>query len=135
MHEIALNVQLENITRAGVIARNLPDLLFQAKDAVIRPPTFYAGIAVTDELNLQDSVNIIVQQMMDHAVTEHGRKNLSHLGIVNNETLARARFVSTGKNGIPKANEVPLKIALEAQLVPFAPFMATGIPIGPEQVQ
>ena len=59
-HEIALNVQLQGIGRPSPIVRTRPDMMLAATNPLQRAFPSSAGIAVMDEMRLDDGIEIIV---------------------------------------------------------------------------
>lgn len=134
MHEIALNVQLEDIARAGVIAGHLSNLLPQPKDSVMGSTSLDTGITVPDKLHLQKLVDVVEEQVVHNPVPEKRRQDFPHLGVVDDEAFAWARLILPRKDGIPERNEIPLIVAFKAKLVLFTAFVTPCIFVCSEKV-
>ena len=68
-HEEALDVELQDVRIAGVVERRAPDEPVNPLDTQVGSFADPAGVAVEDELALEEVVDLVDDEVMDYAVT------------------------------------------------------------------
>lgn len=81
VHEVALDVHLEDIGWLCVVLRARTDMVVKAVNAVVGATILDAGIGIGNERALEESVQIIEDKVMHNAIAELSSKDLTLLGV------------------------------------------------------
>lgn len=134
-HEIASNIQLENIRVSGVVSGTGADEIVYPPDSIMSSLAFPAAVAVMDECPLKYRRYMIVDEMMHNSIPEIGGKDFSLYRFVHDETYAWFRFVSQGKNLFGEFKQIGLEVHFEAQCIDGAPLVSTCVKVGLKEIQ
>lgn len=127
-HEVALDVELDDESGAGVIFCGATDVGGEALLAEKGAFADTTGVGIDDEAAIPPVGANIIKEVMNDAVAERGGDDFADDGIVDDESDAAARFVATLDDAVAKKNEVFHVVQLEAMLVDgFALAFASAI--------
>ena len=94
IHEVTLNIQLEQIAFPLEIVRARADMVLQASDAEMGAHSLAARITVCDERTFEQGAYVVAQQMVHYAIAKVSGENLAFYRYVGNETYAAAHAVA-----------------------------------------
>ena len=128
-HEISPYVHFQHIAWTGVVTALLKDMLFQPLYSVMCATPLDAGVAVLNEGMLKKWIGVVIEQMVDYAVTELRGYYLAFLRVFNDKAGAGLGGVGVGKKFLAEIFQLPVHVALKLLLVCFAAFMPSGIKV------
>ena len=134
VHKVSFDIQLEDVTPTGIIARHRPDAVLQPENTVVGPSAGNARITVADERWNKQRGYVVIQQVMNHPVAELRGEHLAHLGVMDDEAGGRPGTVPPGNDCIPETEQFSFQIALETQLIVLPALMPAGILVSLVQV-
>lgn len=103
-HEVALDVEFDDESRAGVIFRGATDVGGEALLAEEGAFTDAAGVGVDEKAAVPPVSADIIKKVMDDAVAERGGDDFADDGIVDDKSDAAAGFVAALDDAIAKEN-------------------------------
>lgn len=116
-HEIALDVEFDGKSLAGVVFGDLANVVSEAFLAVKCAFADAAGIGISTKTAIPPFRADIEEEMMNHAVAKGGGDDFADDGVVNDEGDAAAGFVVMTDEAVAEINDVFHGIELELMLV------------------
>lgn len=133
-HEIALQVELQDIGIARIVVRAAAYVVLDAPDPFARTFAFAARVAVEDHARLEKRRQVVEQEVMHYPVPELRSENFSFYRSVHDETYARRRFVFPVPDLLVQGDEVVFEVHLERHLLLGIALVFACIVIGPENI-
>lgn len=134
VHEIGLDVQLEDIRLFLVIVAAGPDKMSGPFDATERAFAHPAAVGIVNQLAVDNGIDAAVQQVMHNAVCEIGRENFAHHGFVNNKCDAGPGCVGPLMHSDRQLVEMFFLVHFKPELVMGIALVFAGVPIGQVQL-
>ena len=133
-HEEALDVELQNVGIAGVVARTAPDEPVDPLDSQVASLAESARVAVEDELVLEEVVDLVDDEVMNDAVAELGGEDLALDRFADHEGERGAGCVGPCIDLFAQAQEVLLVVNLERGRVRCTSLVAAATLVGREDL-
>jgi hypothetical protein len=134
-HEIALDIQFEDIAISRVIAGARTDKMIQPLDAIRSSLAETAAITVVQKRPFKNRIDVVVNQMMDDSILKISGKNLPLQRFEADKTDALPDGIGSCRDFPAKLEKVFLIIHFKGYRAPRPALIAAGRIISFEQIE
>ena len=116
-HEVALDVELDDIGVALEVAGDFAHVMVKATDAKISTFIIAAAVRIVDKATVPPATDVIEDEVVDDAVTEGGGENLANNGLLGDKGDTAARMITLGEDVAAELVDILYEMGFEFELV------------------